>query len=54
MLSGMYENAVQSQLTSILDQDHKRERSKAAFPPQELYPGTRKLLRNSVRFHRRN
>uniref|UniRef100_A0A0E9VVZ4 Uncharacterized protein n=1 Tax=Anguilla anguilla TaxID=7936 RepID=A0A0E9VVZ4_ANGAN len=27
---------------------------KAAFPPQELYPGTRNLLRNSVRFHRRN
>uniref|UniRef100_A0A0E9REZ9 Secreted protein n=1 Tax=Anguilla anguilla TaxID=7936 RepID=A0A0E9REZ9_ANGAN len=28
--------------------------TKAAFPPQELYPGTRNLLRNSVRFHRRN
>uniref|UniRef100_A0A0E9X9L0 Uncharacterized protein n=1 Tax=Anguilla anguilla TaxID=7936 RepID=A0A0E9X9L0_ANGAN len=27
---------------------------KAAFPLQELYPGTRNLLRNSVRFHRRN
>uniref|UniRef100_A0A0E9RIL3 Uncharacterized protein n=1 Tax=Anguilla anguilla TaxID=7936 RepID=A0A0E9RIL3_ANGAN len=26
----------------------------AAFPPQELYPGTRNLLRNLVHFHRRN